>query len=84
MGVVRAEGVLGTGVSLPQKANCHVPQATWSERPVAMCEHDGALVSRDVRHHVVCATCGVASVMVMRGSGRLSKIEYLFFIFVKL
>ena len=47
-----------------------------------VCDHDGAPVSREVRHDVVCATCGVASVMVMRGSGRLSKIEYLFFIFV--
>ena len=47
-----------------------------------VCDHDGAPVSREVRHDVVCATCGVASVMVMRGSGRLLKIEYLFFIFV--
>ena len=61
------------------KAECERLSAGW-----VVCDHDGAPVSREVRHDVVCATCGVASVMVMRGSGRLLKIEYLFFIFVKL
>ena len=59
------------------KAECERLSAGW-----VVCDHDGAPVSREVRHDVVCATCGVASVMVMRGSGRLSKIEDVFLVFV--
>ena len=42
-------------------------QASVDGTPIAqrldllVCDHDGAPVSREVRHDVVCATCGVAS-----------------------